>query len=478
MDGRVASDGGPGDGLVPTDGVVRRAASLRGELRLPSDKSVAHRTLIANALAAADTGDPAVVTVRAPGDDVRSTVRCLRGLGVAIEEATDPTRNGLTEIAVAGGLAPSNAASTMALDCGNSGTTMRLIAGLLAGLPMSARLDGDTSLRGRPMERLAEPLRAMGATVETTDGHGPIHVVGSRPLRALEHRLPVASAQLVGAICLAALSAEGKTRIVVPGPTRDHTERLLAWMGIPIERYALPIDGRGSPIEGRATVTTVSGPARPRPRSLTVPGDPSAATPWLVAAAVHPDAELRLIEVGLNPTRLGAIDVLREMGADIEVLPMAGGGPEPVGDIVVRSAGRLRAVRLGGDRVAELIDELPALAVAMAAAEGTSELRDADELRVKESDRIAKVVAGLAAIGAHVEELPDGWRVRADEPRDAAIVTRGDHRIAIAFAVAALAGVTGEVRLDDPSCASVSYPTFWEHVARVTRERGMAAGGS
>ncbi len=468
--GSIARDGVAGDGLVPANGIVRRAPQLRGELRLPSDKSVAHRALIANAVA----DGSAFVNVRAPGDDVRSTIHCLRALGVRIDETT--TDDGAVVFTLTGEPAEATAESARSLDCRNSGSTMRLLAGLLAGIPVRAILDGDDSLRRRPMERLAEPLRAMGATVETTDGHAPLRVVGTRPLRALEHRLPVASAQLLGAICLAALSAVGETRVVVPGPTRDHTERLLAWMGVPIERHGFPVNGRGSPIEGRATVTSIRGPARPRPRSLTVPGDPSAATPWLVAAAVHDDAELRLIDVGLNPTRLAAIEVLREMGAEIEVAGHTGvEGPEPAGDVTVRSAGRLRGVRLGGDRVAELIDELPALAVAMAAAEGTSELRDAAELRVKESDRIAAVVAGLVAIGARAEELPDGWRLSAGERRNAPIVTRGDHRIAIAFAVAGLVGIAGEVRLDDPACASISYPTFWEHVARVTGGDGMSA---
>ena len=472
---------------VPGLGIVRRAPRLRGELRLPSDKSVAHRALIANALSDADPGEPATVTVRAPGDDVLSTVRCLSALGVSMDRTEHA--DAWSRIAVSGRPRASGAeTAAAALDCGNSGTTMRLLAGLLAGLPLRAVLDGDDSLRRRPMDRLAGPLRAMGATVETTAGHAPIRISGRWELLALEHRLPVASAQLLGAICLAALSAEGETRVMVPGPTRDHTERLLAWMGIPIERRAAA---------GSATVTAIRGPARPRARSIAVPGDPSAATPWLVAAAIHRDAELRLVDVGLNPTRLVAIDVLREMGADIEVLPTVGGrvpepaeggdgpgsaehvdGPEPVGDIVVRSAGRLRAVRLGGGRVAELVDELPALAVAMAAAEGTSELRDAGELRVKESDRIAAVAAGLAAIGADVEELPDGWRVSAGRPREAAIATRGDHRIAIAFAIAALAGVSGSVRLDDPACTDVSYPTFWEDMVRVTGDGGMAAAGS
>jgi 3-phosphoshikimate 1-carboxyvinyltransferase len=430
--------------IVAAGHPTRRAASLRGALRLPSDKSVAHRALIANALA----GGPAEVLLRAPGDDLRSTLRVLRALGVHVEESAGA--DGMLSVSLVG--SPIEPAAP--LDCGNSGTTMRLLAGALAGLRLRATLTGDASLRSRPMQRVADPLRAMGAEVETLDGHAPMEVRGTRPLRALEHRLPVASAQLIGAIVLAGLAAEGETRIVSPGPTRDHTERLLAWMGVDIAR--------------NGDTTVVRGPAMPTPRSMTVAADASAATPWLVAASVHPDAELRLIGLGLNPTRLAALDLLQEMGARIEVAETATDGPEPVGDIIVRSAGRLRAVSLEGDRVAALIDELPALAVAMAAAEGTSELRDAAELRVKESDRIGATVAGLRVIGAEVDELPDGWRVRAGSPHDAAVTTRGDHRIAIAFAIAGLAGVAGEVRLDDPASASVSYPTFWEDLALVS----------
>ncbi len=422
---------------------VQRAAALRGRLRLPSDKSVAHRALIANALA----GGPAEVRLRQPGADVRSTLRALRRLGAEVAEA--PGEDGGVRLTLTG----RPAVSGLTLDCSNSGTTLRLLAGALAGLGLPATLDGDASLRGRPMERLALPLRAMGARVRTTDGRAPVAVDGHPPLRAVEHRLPVASAQLIGAVAFAALAAEGETRIVSPGQTRDHTERLLAWMGVGIVR-----DG---------AVTTVRGPATLQARSITVPGDPSAATPWLVAATVHPDADLNLDDVGLNPTRLAAIDVLREMGAQIEVEERPADGPEPLGAISVRSADRLQAVSIRGARAAGLIDELPALAVAMAAATGTSELRDAEELRVKESDRISAMVAGLAAIGARVEELPDGWRIAAGSPCDAEIVTGGDHRVAIAFAIAAAVGVAGEVRLDDPACVSVSYPGFWEDMARV-----------
>jgi 3-phosphoshikimate 1-carboxyvinyltransferase len=431
-------------GVADPARVIVPAGRLRGRLRLPSDKSVGHRALIANALA----GGAATVTLRHPGDDLASTIGCLRALGVAIStEAEDDELH----VALDGDLG--SPALGAILDCGNSGTTMRLLAGALAGREISSTLDGDASLRRRPMERVAEPLRAMGATVETDGGRPPLRVAGHATLRAMDHHLPVASAQLVAAICLAALSADGETSIETPGPTRDHTERLLAWMGVPIRR-----DGH---------VTTISGPTRPESRSLTVPGDPSAATAWLVAASIHPDAELELIGVGLNPTRLGVIEVLRQAGAEIEIHRKAGDGPEPIGDIVVRSAARLAPIRIDGEKVAELIDELPLLAIAMAAIDGESELRGAGELRVKESDRIAATVAGLGTIGANVEELPDGWRVRRGEPRDAVITTQGDHRIAIAFAIAALTGVASSARLDDAGCASVSYASFWQDLEAV-----------
>jgi 3-phosphoshikimate 1-carboxyvinyltransferase len=220
----------------------------------------------------------------------------------------------------------------------------------------------------------------------------------------------------------------------------------------------------GAPVTRIGTLTTISGPSGLRARSIVVPGDISSATAWLVAATLHPDAELRLLGVGINPSRAAAIDVLRDMGARIDVREGSADGPEPVGDISVRTAERIDPVAIRGSRVAEVIDELPMLAVAMAAAEGTSELSDADELRVKESDRIALMVRNLAAIGARVEERPDGWRISRGRPREATIETQSDHRIAMAFAVAAAAGLSPAVDLDDPRCVDVSYPTFWTHL--------------
>jgi 3-phosphoshikimate 1-carboxyvinyltransferase len=315
------------------------------------------------------------------------------------------------------------------------------------------------------MERVAGPLRAMGASVTTSPGgSAPLRVDGRRPLRGIRHHLDVASAQVLAAVVFAGLAADGDTEVELPAPVRDHTERLLAWMGARIGR----IGERKMMLRSPASLTA---------RSLEVPGDPSSAAAWMVAAAVSPGAEIRLAGLSVNPTRLGLVDVLREMGADIEVEPAGGNGlepsgPEPVGDVVVRGSGPLRPIRLAGTRVAGLIDELPLLGIAMAAADGTSELRGAGELRAKESDRIAAVVEGLAAIGAGVEELSDGWRVGPGRPVAARIETRGDHRIAIAFAIAATTGIAGEVVLDDADCVAVSYSTFWDDLAAASAATG------
>ena len=419
---------------------------------MPGDKSIAHRALLFNAMGEGE----AAVLVRHPGADVRSTVGALRTLGALTAATSEEV--GLIRFRVRGGgtartaILPGTGGEQ--LDCGNSGTSMRLLAGALAGRAAGVELGGDESLSRRPMERVAGPLRAMGADIITTDGHSPLRITGRRPLRALEHVLPVASAQVLGAVSLAALAADGRTVVETPGPTRDHTERLLGWLGAPIARDGLR--------------TTIDGPAGFRARSLDVPGDISSAAFWLAAAALHPDAELRIRDVGLNPSRLAVIDVLLEMGAGIEVEAGAPTGPEPVGDLLVRGGRPLHGIHLTGPRVAELIDELPLLAVVMAAADGPSELRDAAELRVKESDRISLVVAGLRAIGADADELPDGWTVSRGHPRHADIVTAGDHRIAMAFAIAAVTGVATSVSIDDPACADVSYPGFWDDLASVS----------
>ncbi len=432
---------------------VRKAPSLVGGLRLPADKSVAHRALLFNAMADGE----AEVTLARPGEDVLSMAGVLQTLGAvtSIETGAD----GLTRVRLRGGGGPKAAmlpgGGGETLDCGNAGTAMRLLIGALAGRPRTATLVGDASLSSRPMERVAVPLRAIGTHVLTEEGHAPIVVEGKRKLAAIEQELPVASAQVIGCLTLAALAADGTTTISVPGPTRDHTERMLAWMGAPVRR------------EGY--VTTIEGPAGFAARTVDVPGDISGAAAWLVAGALHPNAHIVIEDVGLNPSRTGIIDVLRDMGADIKV---ASDGPtewcpEPVGTITVSGGKPLHAIDLAGDRVADVIDELPLIGVAMAAASGVSTLHDARELRVKESDRIARVVEGLRAVGAWAEELDDGWEIARGTPRGAAVRTDGDHRIAMSFAIAALTGVAGTVEIDDPACAAVSYPTFWTDMEKL-----------
>ena len=431
---------------------LTRPPMLLGQLRLPSDKSISHRALIANALA----GGPAVIQLHAPGDDVRSTIHCLRQLGVQIiESASD---DGALQVRLEGKPIKDQAV----LDCGNSGTTMRLLAGALAGFPLTVTLDGDESLRARPMERVLIPLRQMGVQLaQSSNGYAPLRLTGDSSLQAIQYQLPLASAQLLGAIMLAGLSAEGVTQVVSPGPMRDHTQRLLAQMGADIRD-----DG---------FTTSLRGPVALRPYSLTVPGDLSAAAPWLVAASVHPQARLHLIGVSLNPTRLGLIRVLRRMGAKITIRQRAAGA-EPFGNISVSSTGRLKSVQIEAAEAADLIDELPLLAVAMASVDGVSKVRGASELRVKESDRIATVAAGLASIGANVEELGDGWNIRRGRLNvaPAQIATHNDHRIAMAFAIARIGGVSGPVHLDNYDCVNISYPSFWQDLAQVCQTASKA----
>ena len=370
------------------------AARLRGRLTLPADKSIAHRALIFGAL----SGGPTTVTMRAPGRDVLSTLACLRALGVAITDDGDGRH------AISG--RPSRDAE---LDCGNSGTTMRLLAGVVAGLPLSATLDGDDSLRARPMERVATLLRAAGAEVTTTDGHAPLTVVGRATARP-DHPSPAGRQR-------AAAGRRGPGRPECQGRDRRSTRRV---------RRAITPSGCWPSWASRSTetvrLTTVTGPAKPSPFELEVPGDPSAASAWLVAAALHPDAELTMVDVGLNPTRLALVGLLQRMGVDIETRVTGVSGSEPVGEMSVRGGRPLRSVSIGGGEVADLIDELPLIAIAMASVDDASEVRDASELRVKETDRIAAMVTGLRAIGAEVEELAGRL---AGSARDAA---RGEHR--------------------------------------------------
>jgi 3-phosphoshikimate 1-carboxyvinyltransferase len=425
---------------------VRPARRLRGEIAVPGDKSISHRAAMLNALADGD----AVVRNFLAGDDCLSTLGVLRALGVAAELETG---GGATVLTVRGGGLRGLREPGDVLDCGNSGTTMRLMAGVLAGQAFAGVLTGDDSLRSRPMARVTEPLREMGARIDgREDGRfAPLSIRGGG-LRGITYRTPMASAQVKSAILLAGLSADGDTTVIEPEATRDHTERMLGAMGARLQR-------EGSVVR--------IGPAKSlSPLSMRVPNDISAAAFWMVAAVTHPDAELRLTGVGLNPTRTGIIDALREMGADLSVEEERVAGGEPVGDIVARSS-RLAAASFSGEIIPRMIDEIPALAVAAAHAEGTTTIADARELRVKESDRIATVSSELRALGVRVEERDDGMAIDGGGIDGGETRSHGDHRLAMAMAVAGLSA-RGDVRIDGAEAVAVSYPEFWSHLEGLT----------
>ena len=427
---------------------VHPAAALAGAPRLPADKSVAHRAAL---LAAIGEGESEIVGFSDAADPL-STLACLRALGVEIEERPDVLGpDGVPSLFVQGrGLGGLQRAAGP-LDCGNSGTTMRLLAGLLAGRPFPSTLVGDGSLSARPMGRVASPLRQMGATVVLTDGHAPMVLAGGA-LSGTSYRLPIASAQVKSAVLLAGLSASGTTTVIEPVATRDHTERML-------ELDVLEIGGeRHVSVQGGQTV---------RARQWVVPRDLSAAAFFLVAGSIAEAATIQLAGVGLNPTRSGALDVLRAMGADLRVSNERERAGEPLADLRVEAPGGLEGVEIGGTLVPNLIDEIPVLAVAAACAQGRTVIRDAAELRVKETDRIAATAAFLQAMGADVEERPDGLVIEGGRPlRGAEVDARDDHRIAMAAAVAALVA-SGPTTIHGAEAAAVSFPGFWEALESV-----------
>jgi len=435
---------------------VAGAARLRGELRMPGDKSVSHRALLLAALAA---GESRIVGA-SDGEDVRSTADVCRALGASVERGagTDRTVGYVVRSPGADGLLEPEGV----LDCGNSGTTLRLSAGILASLPMYAVLDGDASLRRRPVARIIEPLRSMGAVLHArgSDSLPPLTVVGRTPLRAIEYGTPVPSAQVKSAILLAALRAEGVTKVSEWVATRDHTERMLRARGVRVETRA---------DDGGVSVSVAGGGVL-RAVDEHVPGDVSAAVFWLVAGSAHPDAEIHLAGIGVNPTRRAAIDLLRTMGADItERGPdaIAGDGiGEPRADLVVRSA-RLTAIEIGAHETAAAIDEIPALCLAATQAHGTTTIRGTGELRVKESDRVAGIATGLAALGARVEVTGDDIEITGPTAlRGAETDSGGDHRLAMTFALAGLCG-SGETIVSRATAAAVSYPGFFHDIEGV-----------
>jgi 3-phosphoshikimate 1-carboxyvinyltransferase len=411
---------------------IEPARRFRGRFQLPGDKSISHRAAILGAMAEGRTR----VSNYSSAADCASTLSCLRALGVAVQhEGTDVTITG----GLAGWREPVGA-----LDAENSGSTLRMLAGALAGRPFSTVLTGDESLRRRPVERVAAPLRAMGATVLTSDERPPLTIEGGR-LHGISYELPVASAQVKTAILLAGLQAEGETTVGEPSPSRDHTERMLPSFGVSLRRDGL-----------RATVR---GGARLVGTDLRVPGDASSAAFLVVAALVLPDSELQLDGVLLSPTRTAFVDVLKAMGGAVE-MRLETSDPEPVGSIVASSS-RLHGTVVDPALVPSLIDEVPALAAAAAFAEGRFEVTGARELRIKESDRIAALCEGLAALGADVRELPDGLVVEGGRPLvGAKLRSHGDHRIAMALSVAAL-GASGPSKLEGAASVAVSFPDFY-----------------
>jgi 3-phosphoshikimate 1-carboxyvinyltransferase len=426
---------------VSTARQVSPAARIRGRVTVPGDKSISHRALL---LAAIADGHSTIMG-RAVGEDQDSMVACLRALGVGIEE--DGSRTTVSGVGLRGLRSPA-----AELDCGNSGATMRFLTGLLAGIPgMQAILVGDRSLRRRPMARVAEPLRRMGADVGTSpSGLPPISVHG-RQLRGADHHLAVASSQVKTAILLAGLNAAGQTFIVGRDTGRDHTERMLRELGVDIES--------GDAIRLRP-------PGAIPAFEMVVPGDPSSAAFWLVLAAAHPDASVEVAGVGVNPTRAAFITVMRRMGSEIDVGDEATAGGEPTATLTARSS-QLRATDIEPDEVSALVDEIPILAVAAVCAEGTSVFRGLGELRLKETDRLEAVATQLRLMGMTVAVEDDDLLITGGRRlRGARVFSHGDHRMAMCLAVAASLA-SGESKIEGADAVSVSYPGFFEVLARL-----------
>jgi 3-phosphoshikimate 1-carboxyvinyltransferase len=416
---------------------------LRGEIALPGDKSISHRAALFTAMARGT----AKIENFATSADCASTLSCLRDLGIEIEQS------GAT-VTIKGAGKMGFREPSRELDCGNSGTTMRLLAGILAGQDFVSVLTGDDSLRKRPMKRVIEPLIGMGAEVSSQSDRAPIRIKGRTPLHGIHYHPPVASAQLKSCILLAGLLAGDKTFVFEKTPTRDHTERMMRFLGADVA------------LEGDALV--VSGDAVLAARDMRVPGDVSSAAFFLVAAACLEGSELALRGVGLNPSRTALLDVLRNFGVDIDIANEIEAANEPVGDLIVRG-GAMKTPDsniINGGMIANLIDELPVLAVFGTQVEGGLEIRDAAELRVKESDRIQAIVENLRRMHAAVEEYPDGFRVERSYLKGACVDSFGDHRIAMAFAVAGLLA-EGETEIEGAECAAVSFPAFFDVLARV-----------
>ncbi len=410
---------------------VRRARRLEGEVTLPGDKSISHRALMLGAIASGESRFRGLST----GADVRSTADCIRALGVEVSESA------VRGVGMHGLRRPAGA-----LECGNSGTTMRLLAGLLSAQPFTCELRGDDSLTARPMDRVVTPLREMGAAASWP----PLVVGGRLPLRGIDYVMPMASAQVKSAVLLAGLFAGGRTTVVEPIATRNHTELMLHAMGA-----SVAVDGRHVQVSPADRLSALD---------IEIPGDLSAASFWLVASGLAPHARIRIRNAGTNPTRMKFIELLRSVGIAVAVEGARTTGGESVGDLSVGTAHALRPVTINGATAAEMIDELPVLAVAATQLPGTSRITGAAELRVKESDRIAAMTEGLAAMGANITALDDGWVITGPRHLEGARVrSHRDHRVAMALAVAGLLA-DGTTEIDDAECVDISYPGFFDQL--------------
>ncbi len=427
---------------------VEPVPALVGHVAVPGDKSISHRAVLVGAICEGETR----VSGFGRSADTESTIAAVRALGAEVDEHDVDTLTvhgvGLRGLSV----------PEAPIDCGNAGTLMRLVPGILAGQPGRFELVGDESLSSRPMERVAEPLRRMGATVETTDGHAPLVVEGGGELRGIDYELPVASAQVKSAVLLAGLFADGETTVVEPLPTRDHTERLLERAGASVTR--------------RPQSVTVRQAERLALGELEIPGDFSSAAPLLVAAAIVPGSSVTVHGVGLNPRRTGLLDVLERMGARVAVYNRRPIGGEPAGDVELR-ASELVGATVTPAEVPTLVDELPLFALAACHARGDSVVRGAAELRVKETDRIEGVVEELRRLGAHIRATKDGFRVRGVPARlrGGILDVRGDHRLAMLGAVAGVSSREG-VELHGADAVDVSFPGFFQVLAQISASSG------
>lgn len=428
---------------------IKTAKHIRGKINLPGDKSISHRAALLSAMAEGETR----IENFSSAADCASTLDCLQALGVEIK------RDG-AKIFIRGAGKTGFKKPVTEIDCGNSGTTMRLLAGILAGQSFDSVLIGDESLSKRPMKRIIEPLEKMGARIESQAGGAPLRIFGRNPLKSISYDLPVASAQVKSCVLLAGLNARGETSVLEKTATRDHTERMLRWMGVEV--------GESQTENGKRIA--VSGKAEIKAKNLRIPSDISSAAFFLTAAACIENSELILQNIGLNSTRAAVIEVMRNFGAAIEILDQKEICDEPVGDL--RVCGKKNLIPLvssnilNGKIIANLIDEIPILAVFGTQIAGGLEARDAAELRVKESDRIAAVVENLRKMNARVEEFPDGFRVEKSNLKGARVESFGDHRIAMAFSVAALFA-EGETEIAGAETAKVSFPEFFEILSRI-----------